>query len=263
MFLYFRWYKLCLEELNNMLYLSGKSSRTDQYISTVRYVLEKFVYNWKNLKKEEENKKLAEESLYKQKSLCETVPIDIEIAQGVARQFPTTKNADFDDIVGSKTLDNDLSQSPEEIYNLTDKDINDICRLHTQLVRPAALAHWLSTSPVQFDQNEAITRIKNSYSDRFCLFGKLLTTKYMYLDYSMDGKMIPWLLMATDIANNPKQPDSKGYYDFYRDSNVEYAQKTYEVLKNVEDQIQEILNERPDDPLLLTVCYHTILQYIK
>lgn len=240
-----------------MLYLSGQSCITDQYINKIKYVLEKFVYNWKRFQEEEENKKLEEESLYKQKSFCETVPLDIEIAQGVARQFPVTKNFDFDDIEGPKTLDTDISlnSATEEIYSLTDKDINDICRLHTELVRPAAVAHWLTIHPVQLDQNEAIVRLKNSFSDRFCLFGKLLMSKFMYLDVSMDSKMLPWLLMATDIANNPNKLDTKGYYDFYRDSNVEYAKKTYEVLKSVENEIQGLLDEWPDHPTLQTVSY--------
>lgn len=245
---------MCLEELNNMFYLSGQSCGIDQYISTIEHVLKKFVCNWKRLQEEEENKKREEESLYKQKSLCETVPIDIEIAQGIARLFPTSKNADFYDIEGPNSLDDSPDNSAaEEIYNLTDKDINDICRLHTELVRPAALAHWLFVPSVQFDQNDAIMKLKNSFSDRFCLFGKLLMSKFMYLDSSMDGKMIPWLLMATDIANNPKKLDNKGYYDFYRDSNVDCAKKTNEVLINVSAKIHELLEEWPDHPTLQTV----------
>ncbi|XP_060859886.1 midasin [Metopolophium dirhodum] len=251
----FRWYKLCLEELNNMMYLSSKSYRTEQYMKSIEYVLEKFVFNWKRFQEEEENKKREEDSIYKQKSFCETIPEEIEISQGVALQFPTTKHSDFDDIEGPLTLDNDIPMDsvPQEIYKLTDKDINDICRLHTDLVRPAANAHWLSVSSEEFDQKNAIIRVKNSFSDRFCMFGKLLMSKFMYLDSSMDSKMLPWLLMATDIANNPKQLDTKGYYDFYRDSNLEYAKKTYEVLKNVEDHIQKLLHEWPDHPTLQTI----------
>lgn len=248
---------MCLEELNNMLYLSGQLYRTDQYMNSIVYVLEKFVFNWKRLQEEEENKKIENDSIYKQKSLCETVPIEIEIAQGVSRQFPTTKHSDFDDIEGSCILNSDGTQDHQEIYNLTDIDINDICRLHTELVRPSAIAHWLSIIPVQFNQNEAIIRLKNSFSDRFCLFGKLLMSKFMYLNTSMDNKMIPWLLMATHIANNPEKLDNKGYYDFYRDSNIEYAIKTYEVLKNVQEQIQKLLNEWPDHPTLQTVNIFT------
>lgn len=244
-----------------MLYLSNQSYRTDQYISTVQYILQKFVYNWKRLQDEKEKKQIEEDSLYKQKSMCETVPLDIEIAQGIAHQFPTTKHTDFEDIAGPATLDSDISQNFEtlEIYNLTDKDISDICRLHTEFVHPAASAHWLSIHPVQFNETDAIIRLKNSFSDRFCLFGKLLMTKFMYLDYSIDGKMIPWLLMATNIANNPKKVNND-YYDFYRDSNIEYAKKTYEVLKMVELQIQKLLDEYPDHPTLQTVsdCYLTI-----
>ncbi|KAE9533494.1 hypothetical protein AGLY_009132 [Aphis glycines] len=251
----FRWYKLCLEELSNMMYLSSKSYRTEQYMRSIEYVLEKFVFNWKCLQEEEENKKREEDSIYKQKSFCETTPEEIEISKGVARQFPTTKNSDFNDIEGPSKLDNDVSEDSvsQEIYNLTDKDINDICRLHTDLVRPAAKAHWLTVSSEQFDQQNAIIRVKNSFSDRFCLFGKLLMSKFMYLDSSMDSKMLPWLLMATDIANNPKQLDTKGYYDFYRDPNLEYAKKTSEVLKNVEDHVQKLLNEWPDHPTLQTI----------
>lgn len=239
-----------------MLYLSGQSCRTDLYISTIECVLKKFVHNWKRLQEEEENKKREEDSLYKQKSFCEIIPIETELALGVAHQFPTTKHTDFHDIEGPNVLDNDISEnSASEIYNLNDKDINDICRLHSELVRPAALATWLYAYPVQFDQNEAIIRLKNSFSERFCLFGKLLMSKFMYLDSSIDSKMIPWLLMATDIANNPKVLDNKGYYDFYRDSNVDCAKKTYDVLKNVEHQIQELLNEWPEHPTLQTVIY--------
>lgn len=245
-----------------MMYLSSKSYRTEQYMKSIEYVLEKFVLNWKRFQEEEENKKREEDSIYKQKSFCETIPEEIEISQGVARQFPTTKHSDFDDIEGPLTLDNDISMDsvPQEIYKLTDKDINDICRLHTDLVRPAAKAHWLTVSPEEFDQKNAITRVKNSFSDRFCLFGKLLMSKFMYLDSSMDSKMLPWLLMATDIANNPKQLDNKGYYDFYRDSNLEYAKKTYEVLKNVEDHIQKLLQEWPDHPTLQTVSPYLLFR---
>lgn len=241
-----------------MLYMSDQTWKTEQYISTIRYVLEKFVYNWKLLQEEKEKKKLEEESIYKQKSMCETVPTEVEIAQGIARQFPTTRHFDFDDIEGPHTLDSDISQDSviEELYNITDKDINDICRLHTELVRPAALAHWLSISSEQFDQNEAIVRLKNTFSDRFCLFGKLLMSKFMYLDSSMDSKMVPWLLMATDISNDPKKVDNKGYHDFYRDSNVENAKRTYEILKNVEEQMQVLLNEWPDHPTLQMVSLH-------
>lgn len=242
-----------------MLYLSKQSSRTDRYIKTIRYVLEKFVCNWKRLQEEEENKKLEEESIYKQKSMCETIPIEIEIAQGVAKQFPTTKNSDFDDIEGPHILDSDVPQDTKilELYNLTDKDVNDICRLHTELIRPAAVAHWLPQLPVKFDKNESVIKIKDTFSDRFCLFGKLILTKFMYLDSLMDAKMMPWLLIATDIANNPKKLDNKGYYDFYRDSNIEYAQKTYDVLINVEEKIQELLSEWPDHPTLQTVRFYT------
>lgn len=245
---------MCLEELNNMLYVSGQSCRTNLFVSTIECILEKFVHNWKRLQEEEENKKRDEDSIYKQKSFCEVLPLETELALGVARQFPTTKHSDFHDIEGPHILDDDISKnSTSEIYDLTDKDINDICRLHTELIRPAASAPWITTSLVEFDQNEAIIRIKNSFADRFCLFGKLLMSKFMYLDSSIDGKMIPWLLMATDIANNPKVLDNKGYYDFYRDSNVEYAKKTYDVLKNVENQIQELLNEWPEHPTLQMV----------
>lgn len=237
-----------------MLYVSGQSCRTNLFINTIECILEKFVHNWKRLQEEEESKKRDEDSLYKQKSFCEILPEETELAIGVARQFPTTKHFDFHDIEGSHTLDDDTSYNvATEVYNLTDKDINDICRLHTELIRPAATAPWISTFLEQFDQNEAIIRIKNSFSDRFCLFGKLLMSKFMYLDSSIDGKMIPWLLMATDIANNPKILDNKGYYDFYRDSNIEYAKKTYDVLKNVENQIQTLLNEWPEHPTLQMV----------
>lgn len=236
-----------------MLYLSGQSYRADKYFNSIEHVLQKFVYNWKRFQEEEESKKLENDSIYKQKSMCETVPIELEIAQGVSRQFPTTKNSDFDDIEEKHILDTDSSQYPQEVYNLTDRDINDICRLHTELVRPAAIAHWLPVIPIQFDQKEAIIRLKNSFSDRFCLFGKLLMTKFMYLNISMDNKMIPWLLLATDISNNPEKLDNKGYYDFYRDSNIENAKKTYEILKNVQEKIQGLLNEWPDHPTLQTV----------
>lgn len=238
-----------------MLYLSGQLYRVDGYISMIEHVLEKFMYNWKCLQDEKEMKIRDESNLYKQKSMCETLQTEIELANGIANQFPTTKYSDFHDIENSQTLNGDLHQGSktEEIYNLTDKDINDICRLHTELVRPAALAHWLVVNPVQFDQSEAIIRLKNSFSDRFCLFGKLLMTKFMYLNKSMDSKMIPWLLMATEIANNPVMIDNKGYYDFYRDSNVEYAKKTFEVLKNIDDQTQKLLSEWPEHPTLQTV----------
>lgn len=238
-----------------MLYLSGQSYRIDQYKTTIEHVLNKFVYSWKRLKEEEDRKKSEEDNLYKQKSVCEVLPLDVEIAQGIAHQFPTTKYSDFNDIEGPKTFDDDNSQNSitEEIYNLNDKDINDICQLHTELIRPGALAHWLTSLPVQFNQNEAIIKLKNTFSDRFCLFGKLLMSKFMHLHFSMDSKMLPWLLMATDIANNPKQLDNKGYYDFYRDSNIKYARKTYDVLKSVEVQIQQLLNEWPDHPTLQTV----------
>lgn len=239
------------------MYLSTKSYRTGEHVRSIEYVLEKFVYNWKCLQEEEENKKREEDSIYKQKSMCETTPEEIEISQGVARQFPNTKHSDFVDIEGPVILDTDISvdSDTQTIYNLTDKDVNDICRLHTELVRPAAKAHWITVSQVEFDQENASLRIKNAFSDRFCLFGKLLMSKFMYLDSSMDSKMLPWLLMATDIANNPKQFDTKGYYDFYRDSNIEYAKKTLEVLKNVEDHILKLLDEWPDHPTLQTVSF--------
>lgn len=114
--------------------------------------------NWKCLQEEEENKKREEDSIYKQKSFCETTPEEIEISKGVARQFPTTKHSDFDDIEGPLKLDNDISvdSAPQEIYNLTDKDINDICRLHTDLVRPAAKAHWLTVPSEDFDRSQYI-----------------------------------------------------------------------------------------------------------
>lgn len=238
-----------------MLYLSGQSYSADQYKSIIEYVLKKFVQNWNFLQAEKERKKCEEDNLYKQRSMCESVSLDTEIAQGVAVQFPVTKFSDFNDIECPKTLDFNFSQEPafEELYNLTDKDINDICRLHTELIRPGTVAHWITLFPPQFDQNEAVIRLKNSFSDRFCLFGKLLMSKFMFLNTSMDNKMLPWLLMATDIANNPKNIDNKGYYDFYRDSNVKYAKKTYEILKNVELQIQQLLNEWPDHPTLQTV----------
>lgn len=242
-----------------MLYLSGQGdgSISGQYISTIEYVLRKFVNNWKRLQEEEENKKREEDSIYKQKSMCETIPFEIELAQGVARQFPITKCSDFNDIESPQTLDHDTLQNTEiiEVYNLTDKDINDICRLHSELVRPAALAHWLPKSSTSIHLTEAKIRLQSSFSDRFCMFGKLLMSKFMYLDFSMDRKMIPWLLVATDIANDPKILDNKGYYDFYRDSNVDCAKKTYEVLKNVENQIITLLNEWPDHPTLQTVSF--------
>ncbi|VVC30846.1 ATPase, dynein-related, AAA domain,von Willebrand factor, type A,AAA+ ATPase domain,P-loop [Cinara cedri] len=250
----FRWYKLCLEELNNMFYLSGHSCKCDQYINTIGIILDKFVNNWKYLQEEIENKNREEVSIYKQRSLCETIPLEIEIIQGVSQQFPTSKH-DFNDIESPLTLDTDICQDSiaPEVYHLTDKDINDICKLHTDLVRPAALAFWLSASSVKFDQSEAVNRLKNSFSDRFCLFGKLLMSKFMYLDSSMDGKMMPWLLIATDIASNPQKIDNKGYYDFYRDSNLEFSKKTFEVITIVEEQIRKLISEWPEHPTLQTI----------
>lgn len=262
---FLRWYKLCLEELNNTLYLSGQLYRTDQYINTIEYVFEKFVYNWKNLQDKEEMKIREKSSLYKNKSY-ETLPTETEIANGIAQQFPTTKYCDFHDIENSEILD-DITQgniTEEQIYNLTDNDINDICRLHTELVRPAAFAHWLIVNPIQINENEAIIRLKNSFADRFCMFGKLLMSKFMYLDKSVDNKMIPWLLMATEIANNPVIIDNKGYYDFYRDSNIVFAKKTFEILKNIDDQIQKLLNEWPDHPTLqIVIIYYFVFHLYK
>lgn len=226
----------------------------DQYKTMIEYVLRKFVYNWNLLQTENETKKSNEENLYKQRSMCESVLLDTEIAQGVAKQFPVTKFSDFNDIESPKALDFSPEEpATEELYSLTEKDINDICRLHTELIRPGAIAHWITLFSPQFDQNEAIVRLKNSFSDRFCLFGKLLMSKFMFLSTSMDNKMLPWLLMATDIANSPKSMDNKGYYDFYRDPNVKCAKKTYEILKTVEIKMQQLLNEWPDHPTLLTV----------
>lgn len=252
--IFFRWYKLCLEELNNMFYLSGHSCKSDKYINSISIVLDKFVNNWKCLQEEIENKNREEVSIYKQRSMCETIPLEIELAQGLSQQFPTSKH-DFDDIEGPLTLDMDVSQNSiiHEVYHLTDKDINDICRLHTELIRPAASAFWLSEPLMKFDQSIAVIRLKNSFADRFCLFGKQLMSKFMYLDSSMDGQMIPWLLMATDIASNPQKIDNKGYYDFYRDSNVEFAKKTFEVITKVEEQIQKLILEWPEHPTLQTV----------
>ncbi|XP_050541449.1 midasin [Daktulosphaira vitifoliae] len=250
----FRWYKLCLEELNNMLYLSRLHSGSTEHINTIRSIIEKFVYNWKCLQEEEEHKKQEQESLYKLKSVCEVTSVDADIAQGVTQQFPTTKMADFNDIEGPNTLDSDIIENnTEELYNLTDKDINDICRLHDQLVRPAALTHWLSPTTYDFDESDAIFRIKNTFSERFCMFGKLLLEKFMYLDYSLDNEMIPWMLLATDIASNPTKPLNKSFYDFYRDSNIEYAIKTFDLLRNIEDQIKSLLEEWPDHPTLQTI----------
>lgn len=247
-----------MEELNNMLYLNGQLYMTNRYISTIEYVLHKFMHNWKCLQDETEMKIREESSLYKQKSMCESLPTEIEISNGIACQFPTTKYSDFHDIEMFE-VNGGIFQNNEtkEIYNLTDKDINDICRLHSELVRPAAVAHWLIVNPVLYDQNDAIIRIKSSFSDRFCLFGKLLMSKFMYLHKSMDNNMIPWLLMATEIANNPVIIN-KGSYDFYRDSNIIYAKKTFDVLKKTDYQIQKLLNEWPNHPTLQTVIIYLI-----
>lgn len=240
--------------------MSGQSCRIDQYVSSIQYVMEKFFSNWERLQKEKEHKKHEEDSLYKQKSMCETISIDIEIAQGVAHQFPNTKCSDFYDIEVLQSLDSDIDQVSvtEEIYSLTEKDISDICRLHTELVRPVAIGHWLSVFPEQYNKEETMYRFKNAFSDRFCLFGKLLLSKFQFLNKSMDSTMLPWLIMATEIAINPNTNEMAGYYNFYRDSNVINAKKTYQVLKTVEDRIQVLLNEWPDHPTLQTVRLYYI-----
>lgn len=236
-----------------MFYLSGHSCKSDQYLNTVSIVLDKFVDNWICLQDEIENKNREEDSIYKQRSVCETIPLEIELAHGVSQQFPISKN-DFDDIIEDPDV-NISSQNSiiHEVYHLTEKDVNDICRLHTELVRPAALTFWISEPLIHFDQSKAMIRLTNSFSDRFCLFGKQLMSKFMYLDSSMDGQMLPWLLMATDIASNPQKINNKGYYDFYRDPNVKFAKKTYKVLTELEKQIAIIMVDWPEHPALQTV----------
>lgn len=173
---------------------------------------------------------------------------------------------DFSDLEGPSLEDKKKPVSiecpeSEKLIALTNKEMNEICQIHTNIITQNTKAHWICSD----DKHSTKADFMTAFLDRFSLFGTLLES-YCEICYNgIDHELLPALCLATynfiSIGNeNADIRVGRKQYDFYHHSNVSEVKECIPILKTVTAKVGELLTEWPDHPTLNQVQSDIIIK---
>ncbi|KAF5287728.1 hypothetical protein FQA39_LY15748 [Lamprigera yunnana] len=210
--------------------------------------LKVFVSTWKKQEQEIECKKKEGESLYKFESKSE----EVELQEEFKELFPSFRDRDFSDLE-SKMLDDapelPVTHTPSYTGSIKSDDIRFISEMHSEFLCLCTETEWLQKKST--DKNvDFITPLVT----KFKLFQLMVSRYGECLNYKIDTQIISSLSVLVNVAENFGKHDvssiKKINYDFYKDSNIEEVKEAYDVLKELQLYIEELLKEWPDHPSL-------------
>lgn len=177
-----------------------------------------------------------------------------EAAREISQLFPSSREDDFGDLEAPDALDYvppTPTKKVEDPMKLKSVEIEEICQLHSLIVREQAQNHWLLSEPVAEDNFIALL------SDRLGVFSTLIDGLHGHCEKQLDQFSIGSYLLAADLqtADIFKPIKENCHYDFYRDTNISESKQCVPLLNAIQKRVDELLSEWPDHPTLLQVRF--------
>ncbi|CAH1402253.1 unnamed protein product [Nezara viridula] len=244
--------KICIRIIKTL----SRTYAIDKVKNTLFLILEHVVLCWNQIQEEEKVKKAQEDSIYiNRMKLTE----EEEAAKEISQLFPSSREDDFGDLEAPVALDYvppTPTKKVEDPMKLKSVEIEDICQLHSLIVREQAQNHWLSREPVAEDNYVALL------SDRLSVFSTLIDGLHGHCEKQLDQFSISSYLIAADLqtADIFKPIKENNHYDFYRDTNISESKQCIPLLNAIQKRVDELLVEWPDHPTLQQIT--TIIQRV-
>nr|XP_024217810.1 midasin [Halyomorpha halys] len=244
--------KICIRIIKTL----SRTYAMDKVRNTLFLILEHVVLCWNQIQEEEKVKKAQEESIYVNRmKLTE----EEEAAREISMLFPSSRDDDFGDLEAPVALDY-VPPTPtkkiEDPMKLKSVEIEEICQLHSLIVREQAQNHWLLREPVAEDNFVALL------SDRLSVFSTLIEGFHGHCENHLDQFSIGSYLLAADLQTSDifKPTKDERHYDFYRDTNISESKLCIPLLNAIQKRVDELLLEWPDHPTLQQIT--TIIQRV-
>lgn len=188
------------------------------------------------------------------KQLTEEEQDNLEICE----LFPSYQESDFGDLEGNLSLEDTCkvkeNKSSSKATVLTNDDIEDICHLHSTVVRENVDTHWICGV---FNGENYVDHM-SCFSARMQLFHDTVVGNHLACTKELDENSFVALYLSLDMpksASYKSNEKSEKLYDFYRDSNVEEVRKCLPLLKVTTSRVAELILEWPDHPTLNKVSF--------
>ncbi|XP_039293225.1 midasin-like [Nilaparvata lugens] len=266
----FRLAKFCLQEMHNIVQIKGDVS--DDW-SDICAVLDHVVWAWEHQEEERRQRILAEESLYvnKVRMRGEMPTEQEETEEEISAFFNPNREADFGDLEpapleGRKPREEEMVAADEkeeaEMIKLTVKDLQEIHRIHSEMVQNNTVTHWRR----QLDSLNHQPNFLAPYEERFAVFKLLLSKFCRRCDVSLDYAVGAGLCVAAHIATRAghihddsdqvqELQDSSSklrhrQYDFYNDAHIGESRQCLSLLRSLMERVHQLMLEWPDHPTL-------------
>ncbi|XP_025832475.1 midasin isoform X2 [Agrilus planipennis] len=252
---------IAIQEVYNLNVIISKNTEKleNKLFKHFDCLIELFVGAWTKQKDLEEARKKEKEALYKIR-----IKTEDEIDQEEFSQlFPNYRDVDFSDLDsnGLEEGNEKFENNEEDILafgEITKEDAKYIMDLHGQLVHNFTKTEWLDCEKA----TNVPLDIVGPLLKKFKIFKLILDESISSADYHLDAQAIGSLNVLVDVAQkfgrtdfeqNSSKLAQKKRNNFYKDSNTDEVKNSYHILKELENEIDRLLNEWQDHPGLLTI----------
>lgn len=178
-----------------------------------------------------------------------------EDAIAMRKMFPSYREKDFADLEPpsleqDETMNNVSNMSEDPGFKLSEENIIEIHRVHSDIVTQNTKCHWMQPN------NSTQLSFTVPFSDRFAIFSALLDSMYQGCSSELDTHLIPALCLGVRLAclsgtsGSADLENRRKHYDFYHDSNIAESKLCVPILQSLTKRVLELLEEWPDHPTL-------------
>ncbi|KAJ8669610.1 hypothetical protein QAD02_000869 [Eretmocerus hayati] len=259
-----------LRELKNYAVL--RRSLDQKLMGELDALLEQLVLIWKQQRSEAERQAAEKDSLYARTQILGAVDKEEEeTIKELKSLFPTHHESDFGDVHDSfrpsleqrKTVTNELDSDTKGSLGdlISDQDIVEVQAIHSSIVRSFTSSEWLSKIDNMNDRADHL----GPWLQRYQTFSLLLNKVSPALSSELNGQLHTSLNVLAHVASRLGQGENihqneeseikndNKPYDYYRHSNVEEVRQCSPLLETITVKLNEILQEWPEHPTLLSI----------
>jgi len=268
----FRIFKSSLHEAYNHIILNRGLTKSQWW--SINEILQQIVLIWKQQQQEEEKRAAERDSLYKNKAECHTSTEEKDELALIQEMFPMHHEKDFDDIESGRMLSlnkNNASEEPDESNEaeqteihlsgfITKDDMKEIQQIHSNIVTSFIASKWICKNPISAESStDYIGPLMQRYGTVYGIVKDVLPSlsdKLANELYNSLNLLVALELQVNQETNGTRRLNARRQakaYNFYSDSNVEEVKKCLPVCQDILNNVDELLKEWPENPILKSI----------
>lgn len=258
---YFRLLKAKLVELKNRANIS-------HLMNEELYKEFDFAFNiinqiWQQEEERRKLKKKEDDSLYATKTKCHDEDEELKELEEIEEMFPTGLQEDFGEFVQEDTLEKVMKLDKTKTTKL--KDVNSpivkdedyafIAQTFNEILIKYTQAYYHPRAKTN-DKLEFIDYFRNRLAVFVRLYNSYKSSINEYLDEECFNSLCFSVSLQQDLLNEStmnKLPKDENLYNFYKDSNIAEILSCTDVLKSIEDRVDEELTLYSEHATLLDI----------